>query len=237
MIKLGKIFWGLFFITAGAFVTLDQIYHYTNINLLSLLLTIFIVAILIKSLFRISFTGILFSLAFLCIIYSEPLHLESITPIPVLLTALLGSIGLSILFNRHYFYKKCSYVKYNHNSDDYSEVVDGIDGENVDFSVNCSSSIKYINSDDFKKANLRCHLGSMKVYFDKAKIKGDDATINLDVSFSGVELYIPKEWKVVNKVNVSLGGVEEKNTHGSKQEKTITLTGNVNLSGVEIIFI
>jgi predicted membrane protein len=230
-----KLFWGLFFIVAGVFVILDQFYNYTNITLLSLLLTIFIVAFLIKSLYRLSFTGILFSLAFLCIIYSEPLHLESITPIPVLLAALFGSIGLSILFNRNYFYKK-SYCDRNHD-EQFSEIINGADDEEVDFGVNCGSSIKYINSENFKMANLKCHLGAMKVYFDNAKIKGDSATINVDVSLSGVELYIPKEWKIVNKTDVTLGSVELKNNSYTKSEKTVYLNGKVSLGGVEIVYI
>jgi hypothetical protein len=225
-----KVFWGLFFIVAGIFVVINQLGYYTNIGLFSLFCTILIIPILIQSIFKVNFAGILFSLAFLCIIYREPLNLESITPIPVLLAALLGSIGLSIIFDKHHIW-------INHRKEHFDQVINGVDTNEVNFSVSFGSSIKYVNSDDFKMANLRSSFGSMVVYFDNAKIKGDNATINLDVSFSGVELYIPKEWKVVNKVNVSLGGVEEKNTHGSKQEKTITLTGNVNLSGVEIIFI
>lgn len=230
-----KIFWGLFFIAAGTFVILDQFYNYTNITLLGLLLTIFIVAVLIKGLYRISFLEILFPLAFLSIIYSKPLHLEKVTPIPVLLAALLGSIGLSILFNRHCFHKKCYFDKHHH--EHFSEVINGVDDDEVNFDVNCGSSIKYINSEDFKNANLRCRLGAMKVYFDNAKIMGDNAKINLDISLSGVELYIPKEWKIVDKVNTTLGAIEFKNNRQVNSEKTITLTGRVNLSGVEITYI
>lgn len=237
-----KIFWGLFFIAAGAFVILNQFYTYTDINLLSLLLTIFILAIFIKSLLRINFSGILFSLAFLCIIYSAPLHLESVTPIPVLLTAFLGSIGLSIMFNRHGFHDGCRmgghhYHHHHHNHEHFSEVINGVDGDEVNFNVSFSSSIKYVNSEDFKMANLRSSFGSMQVYFDNAKMKGDSATINLDVSFSGVELYVPKNWKIVNKVDVALGAVEAKNENQNITEKTITLTGKVSLGGVEIIYI
>ncbi len=230
-----KLFWGLFFITAGAFIILDHVYSFTNIRLISLLLTIFLVAVFLKSLFKLKFGGMLFSLAFLCIIYSEPLNLENITPWPVLLTALLGTIGLSILFNKHCFYKKGCFSKYHRN--DFSEVVNNEDGDKVNFSVNFGSSIKYINSEDFKIANLKCSFGGMKVYFDNAKIIGETATVNLDVSFSGVELYIPKDWKIINKADISLGAIEEKNSGDSKAKKTIVLTGKVSLSGVEIMYI
>lgn len=225
-----KVFWGLFFIVAAIFVIVNQLGYYTDISLFSLLCTILIIPILLTSLMKVNFTGIFFSLAFLCIIYREPLNLESVTPIPVLLAALFGSIGFSIMFSKHHFCQKC-------NSENFDQIINGEDSEEVDFGVNFGSSIKYINSDDFKRANLRSSCGSMKVYFDNAKIIDDNAVINLDISLSGVELYIPKEWKIVNKVDVTLGSVEQKNTGKEKFEKTITLTGRVNLSGVEIICI
>lgn len=224
-----KIFWGLFFIIAGIFVIVNQLGYYTNINLFSLLCTILVIPILIKSLYKLNFPGIMFSIAFLCIIFRVPLNLESVTPIPVLLAALLGSIGFSIMFSKHHFIKE--------NSEHFDQVINGVDSDEVNFSVSFGSSIKYINSDDFKIANLKCTCGAMKVYFDNSKIIGDNAIINLDISLSGVELYIPKEWKIINNVDVTLGAVELKNMGSSSFEKTVTLSGKTNLSGVEIIFI
>jgi hypothetical protein len=225
-----KLFWGLFFIAAGIFVLFDQLVGFTEISLFSLLCTILLIPIFVKSIFKLNFAGILFPLAFLCIIYSEQLNLESITPIPVLLTALLGSIGLSIIFDRHHIY-------WDHHEEHFDQIINGEDKDEVNLSVNFGSSIKYVNSEDFKIAKLKCSFGAMKIYFDNAKIVGDNAVIDLDISFSGVELYIPKDWRIINKVGVSLGGVEQKNSSRDEFKKTVTLTGNVNLAGVEIFYI
>lgn len=227
-----KVFWGLFFITAGVFVIVDQFGNYTGMSLFNLLCTILLIPIFITSLFRLKFFGILFSLAFAAIIYKEQLNIEDINTTSILLTALLGSIGLSILFGKHHFCKIHSHKK------NYNEVViNNPDGNEVDFSVSFGSIIKYVNSEDFKVANLKSSFGSMKVYFDNAKIKGDNATINLDVSFSGVELYFPKEWRIIDKVDSTLGAVEQKNNCKESGEKTVTLSGKVNLGGVEIFYI
>jgi len=229
MKKFNKIFWGLFFLVAGAFVIFNQLGYYTNFELLPLILTIFIIAILIKSIYPVKFFGILFSLAALVILYDKPLGLESITPWPVLLTALLGSIGLSIIFGKHYGSKNCD----KH----YEKVINDKDEDTVYVDVKFGSSIKYVNTDTFKEANLNCSFGSLAIYFNDAKIKGDSATINLDASFSGVELYIPKEWKVINNVDSNLAGVEEKNNSNSVTTKTLTINGRVSFAGVEIIYI
>jgi hypothetical protein len=176
MIK--KIFWGLFFIVAAAFIIINQLGYFTNIGLFSLILTIFVTAIFISSVYHVNFFGILFSIAVILIIYNEPLHLEAITPWPVLITAFLGSIGLSIIFGKAHIYTKhvCC-------GEHYDQVVNDPDADTVDFAVNFGSSIKYINSENFKKANLISSFGALKVYFDNAKIVGDEANINLDVSF------------------------------------------------------
>ena len=77
----------------------------------------------------------------------------------------------------------------------------------------------------------------MKVYFDRAHVGENGAVINIDASFSGIELYIPKTWKLVNNMNVSLAGVEEKNSRNVTEEVTVTLTGDIKFSGIEIIYV
>lgn len=226
-----KIFWGLFFILGGIFIIINQLgYFDTNVNLFSIICTIFLIPIFVSSLFKLNYFGILFSAALLLIIYREPLNLENLTPITILTTALLGSIGLSIIFDKHHVIKV-------HHHEHFDQVINSPDSEEVNLSVSFGSSIKYVNTDNFKTANIRSSFGAAKVYFDNAKIKDDTATINLDVSFSGVELYIPKDWKIINKIDTSLGGVEEKNNIRTETEKTVVLTGKVSLGGIEIIYI
>ena len=65
----------------------------------------------------------------------------------------------------------------------------------------------------------------------------DTAIVNLDASFSGIELYIPKEWKVINELDSSMAGVEEKNSSDKDATKTLKLRGRVNLAGLEITYI
>ncbi|MDD3452905.1 MAG: hypothetical protein PHN42_01335 [Bacilli bacterium] len=222
-----KIFWGLFFITSGIVVIINQLGYFTNINLFSLLFTIMLLPIFVKSIFRRNFAGIFFPVALFMIIYSNQLNLNDITPIPVLLTAALCSIGFTIIFGKNH----------NCNNEKFDQIINEQDESEIDFKVSYGASIKYVNTEDLKKANLSCSFGALKVYFDNAKISGDNAIINLDISFSGVEIYIPKEWKVINNVEISLGGIEDKNIRNINYEKTVTLTGKVSLSGLSIFYI
>lgn len=222
-----KLFWGLFFIIAAAFVIINQLGYATDINLFTLLFTIFLIPIFIKSLVRINFFGIFFSGAFLAILYSSVLNIEAITPFPILISALLLSIGFSIIFKKNNKFGR---------KENFDKIINEADDSNVDFKVNYGASIKYVNTDNLKRANLNCSFGAMKVYFDNAKVE-EEAIINLDFSFSGVELYIPKTWKITNKVDVSMGSIEEKNRNNEVTTASVTLVGRVSLSGVEIIYV
>ena len=77
----------------------------------------------------------------------------------------------------------------------------------------------------------------MKIYFDNAVIQKGNATVQMDISFSGVELYVPKTWTVIDQMNKSFGGMDEKGKGSSSGMPVLTLMGDVNFSGVTIIYI
>lgn len=227
--KLSKWFWGLFFIAAGGIIITGSMGYLGEVNLLSLIFTLFLIPIIFKSLLHLNFGGILFPFALIAILYDQQLGITALTPWPILAAALFLSIGLTILFHRK--------PKWDHHEEHFKSIVDENDPDVVEMNIQFTSSIKYVNSEDFKLGKFKCSFGAMKLYFDHAVVANEGAEIKLDISFSGVELYIPKEWTIVNKLNTSLGGVEEKNIRSSSSGPIVTLTGDVHLAGVEIIYI
>lgn len=227
-----KIFWGLFFVLGAAFIIISKLGYFADVNVISLILTVIFAGIFIKSVIEMSFAGIFFPAAFIAIIYSEAWGIEDLTPWPVLGAALLASIGCSMIFGNRY--KHCHHHVHE---EAFSEVIDHEDGESISFETKFGSSIKYVNAADFKQANLSCNFGAMKVYFDNAVIQGDSAVIRLDCSFGGVELFVPRSWKIINKADSTFGAVSIKNGSHDVGTKTVTLVGNTNFGGVEIIYI
>ena len=232
-------FWGIFFIIASAAIIVNQLGYFTQINLLSLILTILLIPIILKSIIHVNFAGILFPIAILAILFAEPLHITNLVPWPILLTALLGSIGLSLLFKKSWPHRVINGHFDNHNfhHEHFEQVVNNPDDSNVDFKVSFGSGVKYVNSESLKRVNLSCSFGALKVFFENSKISTDGAEIYLDASFSGIELYIPKTWNIINNANVSLAGVEEKNHRQEPTGPQIILKGNISFSGVEIVYV
>ena len=233
-------FWGLFFIAAAALIVLSQFGVLSDVSLISLILTILLIPVIIKSAIALNFTGILFPIAFLGIIYAEPLGITNLVPWPILITALFLSIGFHILFGKHignFINISGSNSSCFSNDEHFKEIVNNQDESNVEYRVNFSSGVKYINSENLKNVKLSCSFGALKAFFDNSTPDENGVTIYLDSSFSGVELYLPKEWKIVNNLNVSLSGVEEKNRRVDSNGPTVTFLGNISFSGVEIIYI
>lgn len=231
-------FWGLFFVIAAGVIIASQFGLFKGIGLFTLICTVLLIPIIIKSLFTVNFFGIFFSLTVLALIYKEPLGIASISPWAIIITAILASIGFSMIFHKkpedfchvHTCVHKCGEGE--------PEVIEtSEDGEVIDIKVHFGSAVKYIKTENLKQVNLSTSFGAASVYFDNAKIPFGTAKVNLDVSFSGVELYIPKTWKVVNNADTALGGIDEKNRKYESEGPTLVIDGNVRLGGVEIIYV
>lgn len=229
--KRERIYWGLFLVLCAVFLIVSKLGFMADVNLFSLIFTIFFAAILIKSIAKMEFGGIFFSIAFICIIYAKELHITALTPWTVLMAALLASIGCSMLFHKRKVTMHCGH------NDNFSTIREEENGNTLNFGAKFGSSLKYVNAEDFHKATIDCSFAGMKVYFDNAVIQNGSAEINLNLSFSGVELYIPRSWNIVNNANISLAGIDEKNKNEPTGNNTVYLTGDVSLSGVTIIYI
>lgn len=98
-------------------------------------------------------------------------------------------------------------------------------------------SSNYIKTDKFEEADLKCRFGGIEVHFDKAKLHNGKGTIRVDLSFGGIELYIPKEWTVRNNVKAVLGVVEEKGKSEIESGNYINLIGSVSFGAIEIKYV
>lgn len=158
------------------------------------------------------------------------MELPIIAPVPVFAAALFASIGMSLLFKRNHH-------PVNRKDGGFVENAENVYGNSIHMNTTLGGSTKYINTDEFERANVSCTFGAMKVYFDNATMKTGEATVDLDVSFAGVELYIPKTWDVKINARAAFGGIEQKNRPNPEPGPVLYLTGDVNFGGVTIVYI
>jgi len=233
--KRKELFWGWIFILAAVFFVLSQFGYISGINLFGFFATAILLYIMIKNIFRLNFFGIFFPAAFILIIFDDELKLTAFTPWPALLTALLLSIGFSMIIKRR---REWSFfhIKHNHYDDD-NIVMD--DGKSVNCTTVFGDCIKYVNSTNFKKANISITFGDIKIYFDKAVVPSGKADIHVNVSFGDVNLYVPRNWHIINKTQNFFGDLSfcDKSDIVEAETVEVTLHGSIYFGDVKIVYV
>lgn len=224
---------GIYLIVCGIALIVYKLGYFSDTNIFTISLMISLVCIIIRSALKANFAGILFPIALICIEYDEQLGITAITPWTVLIAALLGSIGLSMVFNKH---PKWSRRKSNWDSSKFN-TIDTKDEGYIKLKTSFAGSIKYINTNKFEQADLKCNFGAMKVYFDNAVLHEGKGIVNIESCFSGIELYIPRNWTIEDISTTFLGAITEKNRNEGTADNILTICGCIDFSGVEIIYI
>lgn len=243
------IFWGIFLLLSAVILVASQMHILTySFGFWTIIATIILVAVLIKSLIYFMVPGTVFSLAFLAILYAKPLGITMLSPWTILGAALLVSIGLSLILRpflaKHHpwmnFHKEYSYghhgkfANFDYDSDSDVKTVDSTD---VEVDVKMGNSIRYVKSEDFTTADINVTMGDAKVYFENVEIK-DSATINVRVSLGNVSLFVPREWNVVKELNNSMGNISEfGHPKVNSASPTVYITGNASMANIKITYI
>ncbi|CAH0415856.1 hypothetical protein KAR50_00965 [Periweissella fabaria] len=233
---------GLGFLAAGAFLVVYELgWLNFHVGIWTLIFTVILAFFMIKDAIYGGIVVPVASLAILAMLYARPLGIEKLVPWTIIVVAILVIIGLELLFktkNHRYYtfhhghgqhqFKK----KYVYGPDDVQESMDS----ELNLNANMTSTFRYVKAQDFQRGDVTAKMASVKLYFDKAHIN-TTATLNLDVNLSDVLIYVPRDWHVVNHANALLSDVEEKTAADTITTAELIITGNVNLSSVNIYHI
>jgi predicted membrane protein len=99
-----------------------------------------------------------------------------------------------------------------------------------------------IKSQTFKGGRATSIFGGVELDFRDANIDGDEATLDINCIFGGVEIRVPDTWNVHSRSIPVLGGYSDKTGPSSSapkdpsspKRKTLIVTGTVIFGGVEI---
>ena len=199
-----NILWGILFLAGAAFIVFTATGVIEHVDVLKIVFSVIFAGIIISSIPEMNFWGILFPLSFICIMFDKEWGIEELTPWPVIGIALLGSIGLSLIFspvkkklnqNKHCHYHKNDGSGRDHF--DNEEVIIDDNGDVIRCETKFAGETKYIKSENLRAVEIINKFGGTNLYFDGCKVPSGQATIDLDCSCGGVELYFPNNWKVI----------------------------------------
>lgn len=207
-----RIIWGVLLVVAAAALILGQMGYLGSLmdafSVWDIILTVFFLVTLIEGVTKGRIGETLFSVAFLINIHDEWLGLEAITPWTTLGAALLGTIGLKMLFpkagSKHKRKIIINGVTHEKGICEESRRGNAIEYENV-----FSSAVKYV-AGEFSKVDVENAFGSMQIYFSDAQPVDGSAKVNVESAFGSVTMYVPSDWKVVTKTEHVFGGCDEK---------------------------
>lgn len=232
--NIGKILWGLLFLVGAVYLIASRVWKLPTVSVFSVILTVFLVWLFIEGLRHLNFWEILFPIAFFCIIYAKPLGITAFTPWPVLGAALLGSIGLSMIFKPKKHRTWSEGHMYGNMAGSNSEQCNG---ENLNFDNTFGESIKYINTDNLCTVSVDNSFGSTSVYFDNAIIQGESASVYIDNSFGEISLYVPRAWNVDVNVEKAFGSVNMSGRMEGTSTHRLLVSGETNFGTLTIVFI
>ena len=197
--RKNNIFMGLLFIAIAVVMMLSALGFMPDIPWFKLLCGIAIGSWTIKALVDRDFFGMFTSASIIAWIFEEELHIEHLTPFPLLIAAALLGIGLNMIFG-----KKQKIITFSYKDDDgnwkegsFDDVrsEEWQDGRTVVLENNFNSTNKYVNAAAFSSADLENNFGSANIYFNNATIYGKEAVVELENNFGQMNIYFPNTWR------------------------------------------
>ena len=219
---------GAFLIIMAALIILNSFGLRWDVSWIDIIIVVLLVPIIVRNIFKLDFFGAFMPLAVICILFDEQLGIEAITPWPVIVAAVLLSIGMTYIFPKYKKYKAPVNGVNNNTASD----------EKIWITERFGSSIKYINSQNLMQLNIKLSFAGAKIFLDNASLCGGTAEINIGLDFSGLELFVPRGWTVKNNVGLSLSGFKEGGVVTAKKTgETVTINGSASMSGITVCYI
>lgn len=235
MMKRKKgIFWGVVLLLLAVYIIVGSLGYFGDLGFWTILFSVALGAWFFESLFKLRWGGILFSLAFLAILYDERLSIEALTPWPVLFAALFGSIGLSLIFRKSGSRYRWGFRTHEGTSE---TIGDNPDSPHFHCEKSFGSAVRYVKSRSLEKVTLENAFGSLVVYLDQAGLADGHVSISAENSFGTLELYVPKEWKVRLQTVESFGHVEEFGTSNPDGAEQAVIVAETSFGCIEIHYV
>jgi predicted membrane protein len=236
-IKFSSFIWGIFLIFIAAFIVFNQFDNFADLGIGSIIVASLAIIFIISCIASLNIAHLPVPLAVLYIIFHAHLNLPEIGTAALIIASILVTIGLSILLpKRHRKYNK-KFTNYNKPKDCNQQVsVENSYDNNPSINVSFGATKHILQANSLEYAQLNCNFGSLEVYFDHVTPNPNGVTVDLKCSFGAIQLYIPRHWHVIDRVNCSMGGVDIDRGFSAPGENTpqITIIGSVSLGGVEI---
>ena len=83
---------------------------------------------------------------------------------------------------------------------------------------------------------MRAIFGAVELDLREAAMVNGNATLDVTIMFGGIELWVPKSWKVSLQTSMLFGGIDDNHQQPDPSEATgeLTIVGSVLFGGIEV---
>ena len=112
----------------------------------------------------------------------------------------------------------------------------GSKDSDLDAFVIFSGLTRRIESQDFRGGKATAILGGIELDLTQAKLAGDRASLDLSVIMGGIDVRVPRSWRVEVDGHPFLGGIEDKHTHVPAGEavQTLFIKASAIMGGIDV---
>lgn len=244
---LYRAFWGIFFIACALFVVLNQMGIWTyRLGFWAAIGTVIFAISLLDGLINLRITESVFSVAFILMIFAEPLHVTKLVPWTILLAAVLISIGLGIIFRNRFHTVVYANKKIKNFRNKREAITDHIftdtvtreQGAHVMVDQTMSDSSRYIHSKELETIDVNAKMSDVDLYLDDAQAAGDTVTMNINLTMSDLTVYLPLSWQVESNLTSGfMSGDLEIDGTSNGGGPTLIIQGHTSMSDIKIEYV
>ena len=232
--KKGNRVWGIFLlvIAIAIFLTATGILNvpaFVGISTGKIVWTVILGVMFFGSLATQSYEGMIIAAGVLFKMYEDYLGIHISIPILILVMILL-IVALNYIFPE----KSGHHDRPNGGMEVYTE------NENAEYiyvKTRFNGIAKYIESKRLREVEVNAAYGGCELYMTKADALNGEITMNLNVKGAGMDVYIPRNWRVVNDADLMMSGYDEDPIvldEGEASPVTLHLIGKVRQSGMSV---
>ena len=97
-----------------------------------------------------------------------------------------------------------------------------------------AGNTRTVRTPAFLGGDVYAVMGGCDIDLRGAKIQGDEAVIDVLAFWGGIDIKVPRDWTVVNRVTALLGGVSNMTEPGREGAPRLVLRGAAIMGGVEV---
>jgi len=237
--------WGTFLLLVAAFILSNQFGGFLELGFWSLAIGALAVIFTIQCIVNLSIPPLPIPIATLYYILQTPLNFPYIKFWPLTLVTFLVMCGLYAMMPNKYW--RGSRIRYGfgdgkrgHKDEEKDSsgvhIVEGDDPNNPYINVEFGTACRYLHADCMETAELSCRFGSLEVYFDNVELSPDGAEATIKCNIGNIDMYLPRSWRVVDRMSVSLANLDVDGKHIKDDEEapTLTIKGGVSLGNISI---